>query len=187
MSQNLHRPLLQVDPHLPADPGSSSTMNNMSALKTVRVLETMLANTDPSPILISGILTPIIPSLFAPSSYSIPNSFVPAPVLVHLLMSLVPCIVVECSDWRCRAEQGELEVARVARVKFLSRDACVREDIAVRSPPSRRAAVGPCRRGEQGNIAKRRTLQLGDAVARVRVFPIRILEQGCVRVGRKVP
>ena len=96
---------------------------------------------------------------------------IPPTVYVPPRMFPVPCIVVECLNWRCCAEQSELEVARVARVKFLSRDACVREDIAVRSPPLRRAAVGPCQRGEQGNTAKRRTLQPDDAVARGRTGP----------------
>ena len=144
-----------------------SVFNNNDLSESAGVSVSPSAEISPSPL--SSLDGSSMPS--APSSYSIPNSFVPAPVLVHLLMSLVPCIVVECSDWRCRAEQGELEVARVARVKFLSRDACVREDIAVRSPPSRRAAVGLCQRGEQGNTAKRRTLQPGDAVAQGRSGP----------------
>ena len=37
----------------------------MTVLETVRILETLLVNTDPSPVLISSLLTPIVPSLFA--------------------------------------------------------------------------------------------------------------------------
>ncbi|KAJ3558366.1 hypothetical protein NM688_g970 [Phlebia brevispora] len=57
--QNLH----SLEPGTSASPGL-----HMTALQTVRVLETLLTNTDPSPVLISGLLTPIIPSVYALSA-----------------------------------------------------------------------------------------------------------------------
>lgn len=59
----LHRPFLQaVD--VPGPPGDLAVAQ-MTVLQTITALETLLTNTDPSPVLISSILTPIVPSLYS--------------------------------------------------------------------------------------------------------------------------
>ena len=59
----LHNPFLQVSNT--SGTSGESKVTQMTALQTVRSLETLLTNTDPSPILISNVLTPIIPPLYS--------------------------------------------------------------------------------------------------------------------------
>ncbi|KAI0347118.1 hypothetical protein BDW22DRAFT_498107 [Trametopsis cervina] len=60
----IHKPLLQVDQGLDTEDltDSATTLSPAAALDT---LQTLLTNTDPSPTLISGIMTPIVPSLYS--------------------------------------------------------------------------------------------------------------------------
>lgn len=60
----LQRPFLLITPP-PPDSSSSDTHQNLSPLIALRALQSLLTNTDPSPTLISSLLTPIMPALFA--------------------------------------------------------------------------------------------------------------------------
>ncbi|EKM59775.1 uncharacterized protein PHACADRAFT_114971 [Phanerochaete carnosa HHB-10118-sp] len=68
LSPALQRPFLEITQGLLFDNGSSSSSADIPCLapnQAIQALQTLLTNTDPSPELISSLLTPIVPPLYA--------------------------------------------------------------------------------------------------------------------------
>ncbi|KAI0092021.1 hypothetical protein BDY19DRAFT_983564 [Irpex rosettiformis] len=67
----LQKPLLETSEHcLLSQDDTPKPQSTFSPLESLDILQTFLANTDPSPTLISGIMTPVIPAIYT-VSYSL--------------------------------------------------------------------------------------------------------------------